>query len=66
METLSELAEALSELEKNREVKVVVITGEGKAFADGAEVLRAYTGRQVVLLRDGLARRRSASCGCAR
>ena len=33
-----EMNEMLSELEKNNEVKVVIITGEGKAFVAGADI----------------------------
>ncbi len=37
-ETLSELEKAVESLDKNESVKVLVITGEGKAFVAGADI----------------------------
>jgi enoyl-CoA hydratase len=38
METLLELKKAISELEKDNKIKVVILTGEGKAFIAGADI----------------------------
>ena len=38
METLKELKDAISELEKDKKIKVVILTGEGKAFIAGADI----------------------------
>ncbi|MEK7434295.1 MAG: enoyl-CoA hydratase-related protein, partial [Cyanobacteriota bacterium] len=35
---LDDLDEILSEIEKNDEIKVIVLTGEGNAFAAGADI----------------------------
>jgi len=37
--TISELEKGIKELEDDREVKVVILTGEGKAFVAGADVV---------------------------
>jgi len=37
-ETINELITAVKNLEKNKEVKVVILTGEGKAFIAGADI----------------------------
>ena len=37
-ESLDDLDEILSEIEKNDEIKVIVLTGEGNAFAAGADI----------------------------
>jgi enoyl-CoA hydratase len=37
-ETIIELTKAIEELEKDKEIKVVILTGEGKAFIAGADI----------------------------
>jgi enoyl-CoA hydratase len=38
METLKELKDAISDLEEDKKIKVVILTGEGKAFIAGADI----------------------------
>lgn len=38
IDTLKEITEAVSELEKDKEIKVAILTGEGKAFIAGADI----------------------------
>ena len=37
-ETILELLKAIEELERDKDIKVVVLTGEGKAFIAGADI----------------------------
>ena len=53
--TLEELGAALSEAEKDQEVKAVIITGEGRAFVAGADIaqmrdLSVQEGRDMTIL----------------
>ena len=53
MDVLNELTEALAEIEADDKVKVVIVTGEGKAFVAGADIaqmskLNAIEGRAMM------------------
>ena len=38
METINEITKCIKELEKDKEIKVVILTGKGKAFIAGADI----------------------------
>ena len=39
-EVVSEIHQMIDELENDEQVKVIILTGEGKAFVAGADILR--------------------------